>query len=53
MSEFLRRLRLLFSRESLEREIEEEMRIHLEMHAEERSRKPAWTYLVKGQREAA
>ena len=35
MSEFLRRLRLLFHRGSLEQDLEEEMRIHLEMHAEE------------------
>jgi hypothetical protein len=53
MSELWRRLSVLFRRERLERELEEEMRIHLEMHAKERSRKRAWTSLEKGQREAA
>ncbi len=35
MSELLRRLRLLFQREKLERELEEEMLAHLDMSAEE------------------
>ncbi len=35
MSEFVRRLRSLLHRRGLDRELEEEMRFHLEMHADE------------------